>query len=81
MELIFIVNVSQQSFFRYYKKNEIDTKYTKILSELLSPPDKKTKYSHWSKEDKIVFCPTHLQEYINRIYNELYLHNSEIIAE
>ena len=73
METIFIVNLNESAFFRYNKKNETDLGYNKLLLELLTPPDKKTSESHWRRDDKIVFAPTHLHNYLERTYNELYL--------
>lgn len=73
METIFIVNLDESAFFRYNKIDENDCEYNKILLELLTPPNKKTKYSHWSRSDKIVFAPKHLHNYLERTYNELYL--------
>ena len=71
MEL-FIVNLTANSFFRYYMKNEMDKGYNAKLLELLTPLDEEDKYSHWSKEDKIVFCPKHLYNYVEKNYGEVY---------
>jgi hypothetical protein len=73
MDTILIVNINEKSFFRYNKKNETDTGYNKLLLELLTPPDKKTTISHWLRTDKIVFAPKHIESYVERTYNELYL--------
>lgn len=71
---IFIVNLTTNTFFRCYMKNKIDEEYNNAkLLELLTPPDKKDKYSHWSREDKIVFCPKHLYEYVEKHYGEIYV--------
>ena len=70
---IFIVNLTVRSFFRYYKKNQTDKGYNKYLLELLTSPNEED-YSHWAKEDKIVFCPEHLRDYVNKYYGELYLY-------
>jgi hypothetical protein len=72
MELL-IVNLTTESFFRYSIKNNTDIGYNKILLELLTPPDKISTYSHWSREDNIKICPKHLHNYIEKKYNELYL--------
>jgi hypothetical protein len=72
METIFIVNNNQQSFFRYTKTDNNDTKYNKILLELLTPP-KKGGLSHWSRTDKIIFAPHTVHGYLEKTYNELYL--------
>lgn len=71
MEII-IVNLTTKSFFRYFMKNETDKEYNKKMLELLTPPDKE-EYSHWFREDKIVVCPEHLYNYVNKYYAELYL--------
>jgi hypothetical protein len=71
---IFIVNLTTNEFFRYFMKNEIDKGYNKQLLELLTPPDEEDKYSHWSREeDKIVFCPKHLYNYVGKNYCEIYV--------
>ena len=72
-QVIFIANTNEQSFFRYYKKNETDNGYNKLLLELLTPPGDNTKFSHWKRTDKIVFCPNNLHNYIEKNFNELYL--------
>jgi hypothetical protein len=73
METTFIVNVHQQSFFRYAKKATNDTEYNKILLELLTPPKKGGKSSHWSRKDKIIFAPHTMHCYLEKTYNELIL--------
>jgi hypothetical protein len=75
METIFIVNITEYSFFRYEKKDENDFGYNKLLLELLTPPDKKSPISHWAKTDKIVIAKQYFKIYLERIYNELYLLN------
>lgn len=65
---MFIVNLTTKSFFRYNP----DKGYIGLLSDLITPPNKDTKYSHWSKQDHIVFCPIHLQKYVEKTYSELY---------
>jgi hypothetical protein len=67
MEIILVVNINQQSFFQSSK----DT-YKQKLKEFLTP-DGSNKLSHWSREDKIVFCPTSLENYVKKNYNELYM--------
>lgn len=69
---IFIVNLTTNSFFRYFMKNEIDNGYNKKLLELLTPPDK-NKCSHWFREDKIVFCSKHLYNYVEKNYAEIHI--------
>lgn len=69
---IFIVNLTTNAFFRYFMKNEIYKGYNTKLLELLTPPDE-DKYSHWSREDKIVFCPKHLYNYVEKNYCEIYV--------
>lgn len=70
--VLFVVNLTTKSFFRYSMKNETDKGYNKILLQLLTPPDK-DKYSHWFREDKIVFCPKHLYNYVEKNYGEIYI--------
>ena len=69
---MFIVNLTTKSFFRYSMKNETDKGYNKYLLQLLTPPDNDT-YSHWFREDKIVFCPKHLYDYVEKNYAEIYM--------
>lgn len=77
MSLIFILNLTQGSFFRYQQASEDDTNYNKILLQLLRPAktpilkgDKGL--SHWDRSDKIIFVPQHLYEHVNKFYNELH---------
>ena len=72
MELI-VVNLTTESFFRYLMINETDKGYNKILLDLLTPPNEKSKYSHWSRKDTIKICPEHLHGYVKKKYNELYV--------
>jgi hypothetical protein len=67
MEIILVVNINQQAFFESSK----DT-YEHKLKELLTPYGS-NKLSHWSRKDKIVFCPTSLENFVKKNYNELYL--------
>ena len=76
-EIIFLVNVTEKSFFRYSKKNKTDEGYNKLLLELLTPPinvktGKKTTISHWNRTDQIVIAPYRFHYYLERTYNELY---------
>ncbi len=74
MEQLLILNLNQNSFFRYIKKSDDDTGYKTVLKSLVNKSGKET-LSHWSKEDKIVFVPQkkELYEYVNKNYNELFL--------
>lgn len=47
--------------------------YKKKLLSLLTPPTINDKYSHWSREDKIVISPPHLKHYLKKSYCELIL--------
>ena len=69
---ILIVNFTTHSFFRYSMKHEIDKGYNVKLLELLTPPDEDI-YSHWFRTDKIVFCPKHLYNYVEKNYSEIYV--------
>jgi hypothetical protein len=73
MEEIIIVNITTKSFFRYTKTTETDIEYNNILVELLQPDEEDLAWSHWTKKDKIVFCPTHLRNYVERNCNELFI--------
>ena len=70
-DVMYIVNVTEKSFFKYAKSNEADVGYNKILLELLTPPHPSDKYSHWSRADNIVIAPEHLYQYVEMQYNEL----------
>jgi len=77
METIFVLNLTQQSFFRYTKENNEDKGYNKTLLGLITPPKKNllednVGLSHWERKDKIVFVPKHLMEYVERKYGEIY---------
>ncbi len=72
--IVYIVNVTQHSFFRCRMKQ-----YKKFLKELLTRPTVcllgkqiKSEYSHWNRNDKIVFTPPHLQLYVETMYGELH---------
>ena len=69
---ILIVNLTTQSFFSYFMENDTDKGYNRKLMELLTPPRKQMN-SHWSRNDKIVFCPTHLRTYVEKNYGKLYM--------
>ena len=69
---MYIVNLTTKSFFRYSLENETDEGYNKYLLHLSTPPDN-GRYSHWFREDKIVFCPKHLHDYVEKNYAEIYM--------
>jgi hypothetical protein len=76
METIFILNLSQETFFRYTKNNVLDLEYNKILSELVTKPEEillktTTDLSHWDRKDKIIFVPKHLMGYVEKKYGEI----------
>lgn len=70
---VFIVNLTTESYFRYYMENDKDAGYNKLLKELLTSPNKISNYSHWNKKDRIVFCPQHIHKFVETNFNELYL--------
>jgi hypothetical protein len=56
--------------------NRKDKGYNKKLLQLLTPPNPTTNgnnYSHWLREDKIVFCPVHLYDYVEKNFAEIYI--------
>lgn len=71
MEEIFIVNITERSFFRSYKKDENDLSYKRFLLDLLTIPEGDS-HSHWSRSDKIVICPKHIHKYVEMTYGEIY---------
>lgn len=62
-----IVNLTTQSYFRSSKN-----KYYNILLELLTPQEYES-ISHWSKKDKIVICPKHIENYVEKKYAEVFI--------
>jgi len=52
-------------------KNETDKGYNTKWLELLTPDEDGV--SHWSREDKIVFCPKHLYNHVKQNYSEIYV--------
>jgi hypothetical protein len=76
METILVLNLTQETFFRYTKKNSEDNGYNKILLEFLTPPKENllqdtVGLSHWERRDKIVFVPKKLIEYVEKKYGEI----------
>ena len=70
-KVIYIVNQTEKSFFRYTMLYETDDGYKQILKELLTPPYIH-ELSHWSREDNIVIAPESCYHYLEVTYNELY---------
>lgn len=68
---IMILNLTQSTFFRYYKESNDDKGYNRTLRDLTTP-HKPGALSHWDKHDKIVFVPEHLYGYVNKTYGELF---------
>jgi hypothetical protein len=76
METIFILNLTQETFFRYTKKNNEDKGYNKKLLDLITPPKKNILednegLSNWERGDKIVFVPEKLMQFVERNYGEI----------
>ena len=70
MSLI-VLNMTQGTFIRV---DGIKTpEYNKKIKELLTPFEK-NELSHWSKEDKMVIVPDHLNTYVEKNYGEIYMH-------
>ena len=68
---ILILNMTQGSFIRV---DGIKTpEYNKKVGDLLTPFEK-NELSHWSKEDKMVIVPDHLNTYVEKNYGEIYMH-------
>jgi hypothetical protein len=77
METIAVLNLTQETFFCYTKKNTEDKGYNKILLEFLTPPKENLLQdtlglSHWERGDKIVFVPKKLIKYVEKKYGEIY---------
>jgi hypothetical protein len=65
-----ILNINCGSFIRV---DGIKTpEYNRKLNELLIPFGENT-LSHWSKTDKIIIVPDHLNCYVEKTYGEIYV--------
>jgi hypothetical protein len=70
MSLI-VLNMTQGTFIRV---DGIKTpEYNKKIKELLTPFEK-NELSHWSKEDKMVIVPEHLNTHVEKNYGEIYIY-------
>jgi len=68
---VLLLNMSQGTFIRV---DGIETpEYNKKVKELITPFGKDT-LSHWSKEDKMVIVPEHLNTYVEKNYGEIYMY-------
>jgi hypothetical protein len=70
---MFIVNLTTESFVRCNKASKVQTILLQLLLKYGGDLDDENGYSHWTRDDKIVYCPEHLQEYVERKYGEIYL--------
>jgi hypothetical protein len=77
--LIFILNLTQEVYFRYTLQYPEDTGFKRVLKELLTPPSEKENWSNWLKSDRIVFVPVHLMPYVEMHYGEIMRDFPEIV--
>ena len=62
-----ILNMTEGFYFIYYGGEE---EYNKILKSLISPD--RLGFSRWLRDDKIIFVPGHLREYVMRTYENIF---------
>ena len=67
---VLVLNVTQGNFIRVDGINTLE--YNKKVRELLTPFEK-NELSHWSKQDKMVIVPEHLNTYVEKNYGEIYI--------
>ena len=67
---VLVLNVTQGNFIRVDGINTLE--YNKKVRELLTPFEKH-ELSHWSKQDKMVIVPEHLNTYVEKNYGEIYI--------
>lgn len=70
VKVIYILNMTQGNFFSYRKRSCFDKGYMKALKKLTTE-DEKSRISHWGKDDKIIFVPDHLRDYVDKSYGRL----------
>ena len=66
---IYILNMTQGNFFIYRKRSCFDKDYMRVVRELTK--DDVDGFSHWGKDDKIIFVPSHLYSYVKKSYGRL----------
>ena len=65
-----ILNLTQSTFICVDGINT--TQYIKKMNDLLTPFEKNT-LSHWSKPDKMIIVPEKLNDYVEKIYGQIYM--------
>jgi len=68
VKVIYILNMTQGNFFSYRKRVCFDKGYMRTVKSLT---DGETRVSHWGKDDKIIFVPDHLSDYVSKSYGRL----------
>lgn len=68
-----ILNLTEGSFIRV--DGILTQEYNQKMKELITP-DVESGLSHWSRQDKIVIVPTHLNAYVEKNYGEIYVYTS-----
>lgn len=68
--VIVILNMTQGNFFEYRKRSFFDKRYMRAV-KAMTTDDPVSGISHWGKDDKIIFVPTHLRSYVEKNYGRL----------
>lgn len=71
MSDVYILNMTQNNFFIYRKRSSDDNGYLRTVKDLTT--ENSIGFSHWGKDDKIVFVPEHIKAYVGKNYGELRL--------
>lgn len=70
VKVICILNMTQGNFFSYRKRSCFDKGYMRTVKKLTTD-DETSGISHWAKDDKIIFVPDHLRDYVAKNYGRL----------
>jgi hypothetical protein len=68
---MYILNMTEKNFLVYQKNSPIDKGYMNVLKSLMKKDS--FGYSHWSRDDKIIFVPYHLQDYVTKEYGRIFI--------
>jgi hypothetical protein len=68
-KILYILNMTEGNFFSYEKKKCFDKGYMKVVKSLMK--ENVDGFSHWNREDKIIFVPDHLRDYVSKSYGKL----------
>jgi hypothetical protein len=68
--MLLILNLTQSAFIRVDGIKTME--YNQKMNELLTIFEKDD-LSHWNKTDKIIIVPENLNDYVEKIYGEIYI--------